>query len=177
MGERPSNYQSTARTTFYARDADETYHSDHAGRDAETYYGRVWKYHHRWDDDRSGRRTFKDKLSVTRALASSLPVSKYEQREAIHFVQSHNGKQFNQYGGLIGMALGALAAIRDETISDHKGHLQDPLDWRLTNVERFTEICDRHDIPAVDARKKAKQIRHEDREKDREPAAAQNEAG
>jgi hypothetical protein len=159
----PPGYQPAARTTLFARDTPEAETSDRRGEDAERYYDRLWRYHHRWDDDRMGRRAFKDKVSVTRALASSLPMSQAERHEAVAFVRAHDGRRFNQCGGILGMALGTLAALRDETVSDYAARLDAPLERRLTNCDRFVEMCARHDVDGAAARKKAKAIRREER--------------
>jgi hypothetical protein len=155
-------YQPQARTTIYAREADESHHYDQRGESAESYYTRLWRYHQRWDDDRSGRRTLKDKIVITQALASSLPVSAYERREAVMFVQAHSGRRFNQYGGLPGMALGAFAAIRDEVLSGRASQLDDPFERRLISCDRFTEICEKHDVDGSSAHKKAKRMRRDE---------------
>lgn len=147
-----SGHQTPARSFFYARDADP---------ESEINYDRLWRLHHRWDDDRIGRRAFKDKVAVTEALAHSLPVSTYEQREAVEFVRLHDGRRFNQNGGILGMALGAFAAVRDEVISARFGQISDPLEQRLTFKQRFKEICRQHDIDPVQARKQAKRMRRE----------------
>ena len=159
----PPGSQLGARTTLFARDAPETETSDRRGENAQRYYDRLWRYQHRWDDDRIGRRTFKDKVAVTQAFASSLPMSRAERHEAVAFVQTHDGRRFNQYGGILGMALGTLAALRDETVSDYGERLDAPLERRLTNCDRFVKMCARHDVDGIAARKKAKAIRREER--------------
>lgn len=157
-------YQQGPRTNLFAREAGERDQYGRRGESAEAYYARLWRYHQRWDDDRYGRREFKDKVAVTRALASSLPVSPYERREAVVFVRSHNGRRFNQYGGILAMALGAFAAIRDEVISVRSeqvnDQLENPLERRLSNYECFIEICEQHDVDWYDAHTKVKEIRN-----------------
>lgn len=154
-------YQSGPQTNMFAREADEDDQYGRRNESAEAYYTRLWRYHQRWDDDRYGRREFNDKVAVTRALAGSLPVSAAERREAVAFVISHDGRRFNQYGGIVGMALGAFAAIRDEVISERAAQLADPFARRLSRYECFQEICDQHDVDGSGARKKVKQIRRE----------------
>ncbi|TYT61772.1 hypothetical protein [Natrialba swarupiae] len=159
-----AQYQPGSRTDIFACEADESDQYGRRGESAEAYYTRLWRYHQRWDDDRYGRREFKDKIAVTRALGSSLPVSTYERREAVVFVRSHNGRRFNQYGGILAMALGAFAAIRDEVISARSQQLSDqlenPLERRLSTYDCFIDVCEQHDVDWYSAYTKVKAIRN-----------------
>jgi len=161
---RMQRYRSGPQTNFFAREAAPTDQYGRRGERAETYYTRLWRYHHGWDDDQHGRRTFNDKIAITQALASALPVSAYERREAVVFVRSHSGRRFNQYGGIPSMALGALAAIRDEEISARAKQVSDqldnPLERRLSSDDGFIDICDQHDVDWYAASTKAKEIRN-----------------
>jgi hypothetical protein len=142
-----------ARTTFYARNAE---------RPNQNHYERLWQYQHRWDADNSGRRTFNDKIAVTEALASSLSVSMYEQNKAVEFVSTHDGTHFNQNGGIVGMALGALAAIRDEVLSA-SARTTDVFEQRLVSKSQFEMICEKHNVDGWKACKHAKKMQRETR--------------
>jgi len=157
-------YRLGPETNFFAREAATADRRGRRGERAETYYTRLWRYHHGWDDDQHGRRALKDKIAITQALAGALPVSVSERHEAVLFVRSHTGKRFNQYGGLPAMALGAFAAIRDETISARvkqvSDQLDNPLERRLSSDDGFIDICDQHDVDWYAASTKAKEIRN-----------------
>jgi len=162
--DRTAQYRKGAKTDLFARDAGTADQYGRRGERAEAYYARLWRYHHQWDDDRHGRRTYKDKIAVTQALAGALPVSVYERREAVVFVCSHSGRRFNQYGGLPAMALGAFAAIRDEEISARStqvsDQLENPLERRLSASGCFIDLCEQHDVDWYAAYTKAKEIRN-----------------
>lgn len=164
--EKIEQYQPGPRTNIYAREADGSDQYGRRNENIKAYYTRLWRYHQRWDDDQHGRREFKDKIAITQALASSLPVSIYERNEAVVFVRSHTGRHFNQYGGIPAMALGAFAAIRDEVISARAEQVSDQLDdlleRRLSAFDCFIKICEQHDVDWYSASTKVKELRNKE---------------
>jgi len=126
-----------ARTTFRANETEETKKWD-----------RLWKYHHQWDKDETGRRAYQDKINLTKALASTFELSGYQKDRVIKIVDDLDARRFNQIGGIVALSLGAIAYVRDEDAKT--------LDHRILGSDEFEEICDRHDVDGWSACRKVK---------------------
>jgi hypothetical protein len=142
-----------ARTTIHPK------RGDHNGDKVdEEKYDRLWRYNSHWDDDSTGRRTHKDKVCVAEALASTLDLSK-SQTNRVRGIAAHmNARQFNDDGGIEGLALGAIAYVSDQDAKSFED--------RIARQDRFEQLCDQHGVDGRAARKKVKQIYHgmDDRE-------------
>lgn len=133
-----------ANTTFYADDA--------WAADRERYE-QLWTYHHQWNDDSTARRTHQDKLHVAKALANALDLSRYQKDRVSGIVAHLNSRQFNRNGGIVGLALGAIAYVGDQDA--------DSLDDRIVTRDKFTELCERFDVDGRTACKKIKEVYRE----------------
>lgn len=141
--ERIISFES-ANTTFYA---------DDACADDRERYEQLWTCHHQWNDDSTARRTHRDKLHVAKALATTLDLSNY-QKDGVSGIVAHlNGRRFNKNGGIVGLALGAIAYIGERDA--------DSLDRRILTRDKFTELCEQYDVDGRKACKKVKKIYHE----------------
>lgn len=134
----------SANTTFYADDA--------RTADRERYE-RLWKRHHKWDDDSTARRTHRDKLQVAKALATTLDLSRHQKDRVVGIVDHLNGRRFNRNSGIVGLALGAIAYVGDQDA--------DSLEDRILTQNTFTELCERHDVDGWTACKNVKEVYRE----------------
>lgn len=132
----------SARTTFPAREAEDTEKWD-----------RLWELQHQWDSDDTGRRTFRDKLNISKALANALGLSGHQKDRVIGIVINTTGRRFNQIGGVEALALGAIAYVGEQDAED--------IDDRILGSEEFEEICDQHGVDGWAACRKVKEIYRE----------------
>ena len=147
-----------AETTFYANEGD----ADGNKISNEEKYERLWKYHHQWDDDSTGRRTHKDKLHVAESLASALALSKIQKYRVRGVVANVSGRRFNKNGGIEGLALGAIAYVTDQDIgNDPLQNAEEALSSRMLNSNEFSEFCDQHGVDGWAACKKIKEVYRE----------------
>ncbi|WP_284013586.1 hypothetical protein [Halobaculum litoreum] len=134
----------SARTTFYA---------DETGDDRnEKQYDRLWRHQHDWLRDETSRRTHLDKLRVAAALATAVGITRYQRTRVREIVGSIDGRRFNQNGGIVGLALGAIAYVGDEEASRLKS-----FDARISGKDRFEEVCERHGVNGARACNKIKE--------------------
>lgn len=129
----------SARTTFSARKARDT-----------KKWNRLWKRHHQWDSDDTGRRTYRDKINLSKALASNLGLASHQKDRVVRIVANLDGRRFNQIGGVEALALGAIAYVRDKDAKD--------LDDRILGSEEFEAVCDQHNVDGWDACRKVKEL-------------------
>lgn len=135
----------SARTTFHAEEA--------VGTPDEKKFDRLWQQQHDWLDDDIGRRTHIDKLRVAHGLSTSVGITEYQKTRVSEIVSRVNGRQFNQNGGVVGLALGAIAYVGDEE-ADRRGSL----DARICGSDRFETVCQKHDVDGWKACRKMKEV-------------------
>ncbi|NGM71357.1 hypothetical protein G6M89_20550 [Natronolimnobius sp. AArcel1] len=131
----------SANTTFNAQDA---WFGD------QEKYDRLWKYHHKWDNDDSARRTHRDKVLLSKSLGNALGLSSAQRDRVVGIVINLNGRQFNQYGGITALALGAIAYIGDQDAQS--------MDERILGTKQFNALCDQHVVDGWAACKKVKEV-------------------
>lgn len=132
----------SARTTFHARDAWDTEKWD-----------RLWERQHQWDSDDTGRRTYRDKILLSKALANALSLSSNQKDRVVGIVANANGRRFNQAGGVEALALGAIAYIGEQDAEEFED--------RILGSDKFENLCDQHDVDGWAACKKVKEIYRE----------------
>lgn len=132
----------SARTTFPARKAKDT-----------ERWNRLWKLHHQWDSDDTGRRAYRDKINLSKALSNALGLSSYQKDRVVSIVAGTNGRRFNQVGGVEALALGAIAYVGEQDAKD--------IDDRILGSDEFEELCNQHEVDGWAACRKVKEIHRE----------------
>lgn len=151
------------QTTLYARDCREDNKEKESSQKPtpEEFYDRIWKYHHGWNNDTSGRREQKDKIALTQALADEFPISKRETRSAIKLVLETNGRKFNRYGGLEALVLGAIAYVRDlEISSGNFSHMdyEQKIEARIIGSNKYNIMCNNLGVDGSKAHRQMKRV-------------------
>jgi len=157
-----SNF-SRVQTTLYAEESRKyNIDSDDVRKpNLEEFYNRMWKHHHGWHDDSTGRREKKDKVAMTQSLADEFPITKWEMKSAVHLVLKTNGRKFNRYGGLEALVLGAISYIREREISsgnfDHM-NVDQRMNARIVGSDKYDDLCDKHNVDGSKAHKQIKRV-------------------
>lgn len=155
-------------TTLFAKDGlqNKKTNENSASHLPEHAYDRMWRYHHGWDNDDSGRREYNDKIAVTQALADELPITIWEKQCALNIVLQTNGRSFNRCGGLEALVLGAFAYIRDKEISEsqfNSENYEDMMNNRIVGSKKYKRVCENHNVDYYKAYKQVKKLKRENR--------------
>lgn len=136
------NESTSASTTFYARNS--------KTEDQRDKFNRLWIHQHGWYDDESGRRTHRDKIVVAQALAGELGLTQSQRERVAGIVANIDGRKFSRNGGIYGLALGAIAYVRDADARTREE--------RIVGSSRFNELCEKCGVDGRDACKRVTRV-------------------
>jgi hypothetical protein len=117
---------------------------------------------HRSDGSHSSREAARDKKRITQSFCSALPVTPYQQREAVSVIGQLNLDRFGSQKRLEKVVLGVIEFVVDRDRHQYFLGDQEPsaVDWdafepadyptQLCDQESFSELCERHGVADED---------------------------